>query len=418
MSIISRTSNFLLDKVAGTDEARVRYRVRYEGNNIIAFNCKIRVEVDKWSMDTQRCIRNSTHTKKKIQAKEINKMLDEIEEKVDNVFKSYEEKNTLPSVDEARLAINIALGRKEELANSTPLTKLICEYVQSCRTERAWTDNTANSFKTVITSLTTFSPKLSVADINVEFYKEWMGWLMDNKKSDGTISIYSAIFKTFVQWLVDNKYILDPHIEECKYRLKSIDKPVVFLEFDEVRKFMTTDFGKDNIIRDAYCLSAFTSLRISDIMELTPSHITNDEIIITLKKTSKPLVIPLNKYSKEIINRITKGKKSNKRLFEGIKYPATISFYLHKMMKKCGFDEPVRYTKYLGNKRVDTCVPRYELLTFHTARKSFVCMMLSWGIAPNVVMKFTGHRSYNSMMPYIDITKDAQKNAMSIFDTL
>ena len=37
--------------------------------------------------------------------------------------------------------------------------------------------------------------------------------------------------------------------------------------------------------------------------------------------------------------------------------------------------------------------------------------MLSIGIAPQVVMKFTGHADYKSMKPYIDITEDAKKEA-------
>ena len=39
-------------------------------------------------------------------------------------------------------------------------------------------------------------------------------------------------------------------------------------------------------------------------------------------------------------------------------------------------------------------------------------MALSIGIAPQVVMKFTGHADYKSMKPYIDITESAKKDAI------
>lgn len=38
------------------------------------------------------------------------------------------------------------------------------------------------------------------------------------------------------------------------------------------------------------------------------------------------------------------------------------------------------------------------------------------GIAPNIVMKWTGHSDYKSMKPYIDIADNMRKNAMEAFD--
>ena len=38
--------------------------------------------------------------------------------------------------------------------------------------------------------------------------------------------------------------------------------------------------------------------------------------------------------------------------------------------------------------------------------------MLSIGIAPQVVMKFTGHADYKPMKPYMDITESAKKDAI------
>ena len=37
--------------------------------------------------------------------------------------------------------------------------------------------------------------------------------------------------------------------------------------------------------------------------------------------------------------------------------------------------------------------------------KTFICLALSSGIPPQVVMKWTGHCDYMSMKPYIDITE-------------
>ena len=41
---------------------------------------------------------------------------------------------------------------------------------------------------------------------------------------------------------------------------------------------------------------------------------------------------------------------------------------------------------------------------------------LSIGIAPQVVMKFTGHADYKSMKPYIDIAERAKTDAMDAME--
>ena len=39
------------------------------------------------------------------------------------------------------------------------------------------------------------------------------------------------------------------------------------------------------------------------------------------------------------------------------------------------------------------------------------------GIAPQIVMKWTGHSDYQAMKPYIDIADKAKEDAMSLFDS-
>lgn len=50
---------------------------------------------------------------------------------------------------------------------------------------------------------------------------------------------------------------------------------------------------------------------------------------------------------------------------------------------------------------VSEIIPKYELITTHTARKTFVCTAIRLGINPIVIMKITGHKNYNTMKPDI-----------------
>ena len=55
-------------------------------------------------------------------------------------------------------------------------------------------------------------------------------------------------------------------------------------------------------------------------------------------------------------------------------------------------------------------------MSTHAGRKTFICFMLSIGVAPQVVMKFTGHADYKSMKPYIDIAEKAKTDAMDAME--
>ncbi|MBO6168800.1 MAG: hypothetical protein J6O51_02395 [Bacteroidales bacterium] len=73
-------------------------------------------------------------------------------------------------------------------------------------------------------------------------------------------------------------------------------------------------------------------------------------------------------------------------------------------------------TCYRNGTRYDEVYPKYEPIGTHTGRKTFICFMLSIGIAPQVVMKFTGHADYKSMKPYIDIAEKAKTDAMDAME--
>ena len=81
-----------------------------------------------------------------------------------------------------------------------------------------------------------------------------------------------------------------------------------------------------------------------------------------------------------------------------------------------GFNEPVKFTYFQSGSRVEEVHPKYEVLTTHAARRTFVCTALALGIPANVVMKITGHSDYSAMKPYIEIAEEEKKKAMLKFD--
>ena len=90
--------------------------------------------------------------------------------------------------------------------------------------------------------------------------------------------------------------------------------------------------------------------------------------------------------------------------------------HLKDMGEVCGLNEAIAITYFKGSKRVDEVYKKYELLTTHCGRRTFICNALTLGIAPQTVMKWTGHTDYKSMKPYIDIADAEKKKSMELFN--
>ena len=125
--------------------------------------------------------------------------------------------------------------------------------------------------------------------------------------------------------------------------------------------------------------------------------------------------IELNKYSKAILD-----KYKNETFPYNMALPVIsnqrMNEYLKEMGKLCELNTPISEVYYKGNVRIENVSPKHELLSTHTARRTFISNALMKGIPVDVVMKWTGHSDYDAMKPYIAIADKAKKNEMSKFD--
>lgn len=90
--------------------------------------------------------------------------------------------------------------------------------------------------------------------------------------------------------------------------------------------------------------------------------------------------------------------------------------YLKEIGRICQIDEPITITTYKGNTRIEKTYKKYELLSTHCGRRTFVCNALMLGIPANIVMQWTGNSNYEAMRPYIAIADNARKTAMERFN--
>jgi site-specific recombinase XerD len=77
----------------------------------------------------------------------------------------------------------------------------------------------------------------------------------------------------------------------------------------------------------------------------------------------------------------------------------------------------VIFTRTKGNGRVEYTKKKYEMMTTHTARRSFASNLISRGIPKQFVMAVTGHKTESSFNKYTAaVQKDIMTSKLADYD--
>ena len=96
------------------------------------------------------------------------------------------------------------------------------------------------------------------------------------------------------------------------------------------------------------------------------------------------------------------------------KIPSNQKFneYIKEVAKEVGIDDNISIQKRKGNFNYDKAIPKYELISSHTARRSFATNAYLSGIPPISIMMITGHKTETAFMKYIKIS--SEENAIQL----
>ncbi|MGQ1929032.1 tyrosine-type recombinase/integrase [Ornithobacterium rhinotracheale] len=415
-------AQFLLDKEKDKPDAKLRYRIKWDGN-IVAFNVGYRIDIEKWSKETQRCKANTTHGKKKIPANVINRKIQRFETACEDVFTKFKTLKKTPEKEQFKELFNKEIGRKtKEETIEKELFEAFDEFLEEESTINQWTSSTKRKMKVVKSHLLEFDESANFKDFNEEKLTNYLIFLQRNRKlRNSTTTKHIAWLKRFFKWATKKKYNQNRDFENFVPKFKNTQKKIIFLtptEFKQFREFKIPE-SKQYLerVRDVFLFQCFTGLRYSDVYNLKKTDIKNGFIEITTIKTADSLTIELNEHSKRILDKYKDYPTENGKALPVITNQR-MNEYLKELAELAEINEPIKETYYIGNNRFEEITPKYALLGTHAGRRTFICNALSLGIPPQVVMKWTGHSDYKAMKPYIDIADEVKASAMEKFNEL
>lgn len=427
--VIRRYCLFLLDREKGKDDARLRFRIRWHTFSV-AFSLGFRVDVLKWSQETERCINSTTHGRDKIAASVINKEIQRFSAVADSVFASFESSGVVPSESEFRDAFNLAIGRNGKVSVSDPgFFEIFDNFVSSQGSLNNWSVSTHKKFGTLRAHLFNFNSEIILNSVNDNVLALFVQHLQKVVVRDDLVGLRNtSIMKliSFVRWFLrwasnNGLYSGNSHVS-FRPKMKGTDgnqKEVIHLSWDELMALMAWEAPPGKLyldrVRDVFCFCCFTGLRFSDVLKLCRADVRDSFILVVTQKTTDALKIELNKYSRSILDKYSGVGFRGDRALPVISNQK-MNDYLKELGREVGLVSPQRIVYFKESKRFEEVLPLHALLTSHCARRTFIVNALALGIDPVTIMSWTGHSDYKAMKPYIKIVDDSKVRAMDKFN--
>ena len=331
-----------------------------------------------------------------------------------------------PTIDAATLRAqitpNTAISRGG--LDDTPPDDFFAVLDRFCREgdqRRHWSRRTRQGYETLRSNVAKVDPLLRMADITPSFMDTLVASMVERGLHNTTIWQRLMLLKAVVTWAADNglyhgdvhtKY--KPHLRGSHFE----DKEVTYLSLDELAAVEACTLPPHLArVRDLFVFGCYTGLRYSDIASLRTVDVHDNYIDVVTCKTSTHLRIELNRHSRAIIDRYADEGRP-----DGLALPQMTlngcNADLRKIGRLAGINTPFKSVHYTGSRRVERVRPKWQLMSTHMARRTFVVSALQLGIPAEVIMRWTGHRNFASMRPYFAIVDELKQQSMAKFDTL
>ena len=237
-------------------------------------------------------------------------------------------------------------------------------------------------------------------DIPIKYYKET------------TIFSRVATIKAFLIWAKTEKDVKFPNFHEKHWKVLRPKTFSIALSLEELAIMNNVDLSnydeEYSKVRDLFIISALCGgMRISASKQLQKANIKVIQIDgkpikcfdFYAPKTNKFRCVPIHQVALEIIEKYDGEIPS-------IKSEVVSNELLKKIGKICGFDEVKNYREKRNGDWIDCSKKKYELISNHTARRSFCTNAYELGNDLLTIMAMSGHSSEKVFLNYIKVSEE------------
>jgi len=350
---------------------------------------------------------------------EFNSGLDDIENDIKKVFDNLsnqlrkEKKHVTPELFKKEWELYNNPTPPETEPEKVEFVEFAESFIKKSAANR--TETTLKNYRNSLRHLKEFAEykniDLTFDGMTLDFFLDFLEYLKTQKKfATNTIWRIVKVLKVFMNESLERKLHSNLNHKSTRFTVKPELPETVYLNENELMTLWETDFSNNKKlerVRDLFLIGCFTGLRFSDLSRLTHDNIIEFEGVkmlnIRTKKTGEVVSVPLHYIVVEILERY------------GGKIPKAISNqkfndYIKDICRETGLVKTITIEKTQGNLTAPKHFEKWELISTHTARRSFATNMYLAGFDPISIRKITGHRTEKSFLSYIRLT--GKENAL------
>lgn len=325
--------------------------------------------------------------------KEPNRLLDELEK---NWLEACWKVETC-EIDENKLKLKF-----ESLRDKTDFkieTDFITYFEQlNKRTEEKKGYSSLRPFVNSLNRLIDFRDSGAIVEFNHfndKFFAHYIDFLEQKNYSKNNVGQLISKLK----WVL-NQAVIDGFQKDVSFRnwkVFSEDVYNVYLTVDEIRAIYELSLSPAyDRARDLFVVGCYTGLRAGNYLYLNDINFKGDYLVVNTIKNGPKVTIPTHPYIKAIL------KKYNNDL--PVLSEQKLRKYVKEICEAAKINEPVEWVRTEGGVRVKHVSKKWEMVSTHTARRSFATNAYLAGIPVISIMKITGHKSMKTFLKYVGIT--------------
>lgn len=411
------TARFVLKEPKGDKETLIYLLFSFKGKRL-KYSTGEKILPKFWNKKNQRVKETSKFT----QYPEFNTRLKNIDNAINNIYRKMLNDGIAPTPKSLRTELNKKLfpeldqGYISFMKFVDIVIKESFDGTRLTKKGKKISITTIKGYKTTRNHLIDFQEfsrkKVDFENIDLKFYKEFVSYFNKKNYSTNTIGKNVKNLKVFMREATKRGVNTNLKFQDEDFRVIEEETDQIYLNEKELLKLYELDLSNnkrlDNV-RDLFIIGCYTGLRFADLVHICPENFIKNETRIKIDtiKTGETVIIPLHWTIKEIlikhngeIPRIISNQKMNQ--------------YLKELGQMAEINEIIRLFKTRGGLRFDSNYKKYELITVHTARRSFATNLYLAGIPTISIMKITGHRTERSFLKYIRITQE--ENAQKLLE--
>ncbi|MFN4199466.1 MAG: tyrosine-type recombinase/integrase, partial [Flavobacterium sp.] len=278
------------------------------------------------------------------------------------------------------------------------------------------TERTIKNYTTTLNKLKAFEKhqkhRYRIEEIDLNFHRDFVHYCntIENLNNNSIGSLITRI-KTFCSNIELDGYPINPKYKHREFNTPSNETHDIYLNEDEINKIAAFDFSDSEYLdnaRDLFIIGLRTGLRVSDFLQIGKENVIDNIINITTKKTNQNLYIPIHPQFKEILNK--RNGKFPRQITD-----QNFNAYIKKICKKVGLNNLTYGSKMNPKtKRKELNIyPKYELVSSHVCRRSFVTNLFLSNLDNSIIMKATGHKNELQLLKYVKLNQEEHLQKIS-----